>query len=105
LCLGPGHAAAKAQHQAAERAGCPAVIADQSVPAEWLADLGPLDAVLFWGDAQAARAYAMALAARDGAIIPLIQDSDPTPYLTLERHLCIDTTAAGGNAALLAASG
>jgi RHH-type proline utilization regulon transcriptional repressor/proline dehydrogenase/delta 1-pyrroline-5-carboxylate dehydrogenase len=79
LCLGPGAQAAEAQRQAAEKAGCPAVAASGPVPAAWLTDLGPLDAVMIWADA--------------------------APRLALERHLCIDTTAAGGNAALLAASG
>lgn len=60
---------------------------------------------MLWADADAARPYAEALAAREGALIPLITEADPTERLTLERHVCIDTTAAGGNAALLAASG
>jgi len=58
-----------------------------------------------WSGGDEARACAQALAAREGALIPLITAADPVPFLTLERHLCIDTTAAGGNAALLAASG
>jgi RHH-type proline utilization regulon transcriptional repressor/proline dehydrogenase/delta 1-pyrroline-5-carboxylate dehydrogenase len=69
-----------------------------------LRDLGPLDAVMLWAEADLTRACATALAERDGALIPLITEADPTPRLVLERHLCIDTTAAGGNAALLAAS-
>jgi RHH-type proline utilization regulon transcriptional repressor/proline dehydrogenase/delta 1-pyrroline-5-carboxylate dehydrogenase len=105
LCLGPGAQAAEAQRQAAEKAGCPALAAPGPVPAEWLRDLAPLDAVMLWADADAARPYAEALAARAGAIVPLVTEADPAPRLTLERHLCIDTTAAGGNAALLAASG
>jgi RHH-type proline utilization regulon transcriptional repressor/proline dehydrogenase/delta 1-pyrroline-5-carboxylate dehydrogenase len=105
LCLGPGPKAAEAQKLAAERAGCTALAVTDHVPPKWLVDLGPLDAVLLWADADTARAYATALAARDGQIVPLILAADPAPKLLLERHLCIDTTAAGGNAALLAASG
>ncbi len=105
LCLGPGREAAEAQTRAAEQAGCTALAAGGHVPAEWLTDLDPLDAVLLWSEGEDARPYAQALAARDGAIVPLVTAADPAPYLTLERHLCIDTTAAGGNAALLAASG
>ncbi len=46
-----------------------------------------------------------ALAAREGPIVPL-ETGLPDPYrFALERHLCIDTTASGGNASLLAASG
>ena len=60
---------------------------------------------MLWADGKTARACAQALAARAGALVPLITEADPAPRLVLERHLCIDTTAAGGNAALLAASG
>jgi len=105
LCLGPGAEAAEAQRTLAERAGCTALAGSGDVPAEWLTDLAPIDAVLLWSDGEEARPYAQALAAREGAIVPLITAADPLAFLTLERHLCIDTTAAGGNAALLAASG
>jgi RHH-type proline utilization regulon transcriptional repressor/proline dehydrogenase/delta 1-pyrroline-5-carboxylate dehydrogenase len=51
------------------------------------------------------RAVRNALASRDGPILPLIDDlSDWRPML-IERALCIDTTASGGNAALLASAG
>ncbi|MBF9060488.1 bifunctional proline dehydrogenase/L-glutamate gamma-semialdehyde dehydrogenase PutA, partial [Rhodobacterales bacterium HKCCSP123] len=105
LCLGPGAEAATAQKRAAEAAGCTAVAAQGAVPAAWLRDLGPIEAVILWTGAETARAHAAALAAREGALVPLILEADPGPRLVLERHLCIDTTAAGGNAALLAASG
>ncbi|MCT4682419.1 MAG: L-glutamate gamma-semialdehyde dehydrogenase, partial [Roseicyclus sp.] len=105
LCLGPGEAAAAEQKRLAEAAGCTAVAVTGRVPAEWLADLGPFEAVVLWDDGDTARAVAVALASRAGALVPLITEADPTPRLVLERHLCIDTTAAGGNAALLAASG
>jgi len=59
--------------------------------------------VVFWGEPDQARAYRQALAAMDGPILPLVTEADPTPRLIVERHTCIDTTAAGGNAALLAA--
>jgi len=105
LCLGPGRDAAEAQKRLAERAGCAALAVAEQVPCDWLETLEPLDAVLIWADGEQARGYATALAAREGALIPLVTAADPVPFLTLERHLCIDTTAAGGNAALLAASG
>ncbi|MYA89686.1 MAG: bifunctional proline dehydrogenase/L-glutamate gamma-semialdehyde dehydrogenase PutA [Boseongicola sp. SB0662_bin_57] len=45
-----------------------------------------------------------ALAARDGPIVPLITElNDPMAFCN-ERSICIDTTASGGNAALLAES-
>ncbi|NKX46244.1 bifunctional proline dehydrogenase/L-glutamate gamma-semialdehyde dehydrogenase PutA [Roseicyclus persicicus] len=103
LCLGPGAEAAAAQVRAAEAVGCTALAAPD-LPADWLTTLAPVDAVVLWADAATARPHAQALAARDGALVPLITEADPGPRLVLERHLCIDTTAAGGNAALLAAS-
>lgn len=50
------------------------------------------------------RAVRIALASRNGPILPLIDSlSDWRPML-IERSLCIDTTASGGNAALLASA-
>jgi len=42
------------------------------------------------------------LSARDGPIIPLLAESDNSNGYRIERHICIDTIAAGGNASLLA---
>ncbi len=51
-----------------------------------------------------AREYRVALAKRDGAIVRFINEAD-SPYLyAQERHLCINTTAAGGNVQLIANS-
>ncbi len=51
-----------------------------------------------------AREYRIALANRDGAIVRFINDVE-SPYLyAQERHLCINTTAAGGNVELIANS-
>ena len=50
------------------------------------------------------RDYRIALANRDGAIVRYI-DEVVSPFLyTQERHLCINTTAAGGNVQLIANS-
>ena len=51
---------------------------------------------------QTMREYRIALASRKGMLIPLINECAPERYV-LERHLCVDTTAAGGNASLIAA--
>ncbi len=64
-----------------------------------------LAGVIFEGGGQMQRALRKALAAREGAILPLIDDLSEWPMLMIERALCIDTTASGGNAALLAAAG
>ena len=68
------------------------------------AALGELDvaAVAWTGSLDAAASYRRVLSARPGAIIPLVRGQiSPTAY-SHEQAICIDTTAAGGNAALLA---
>ena len=43
-----------------------------------------------------------ALARRPGSIVALITEPAAPERYVLERHVCVDTTAAGGNASLLA---
>jgi RHH-type proline utilization regulon transcriptional repressor/proline dehydrogenase/delta 1-pyrroline-5-carboxylate dehydrogenase len=62
-------------------------------------------AVLWWGDGATARAIARALAARPGPILPLLGGLPDLAHVAHERVICIDTTASGGNAALLAGAG
>ncbi|MFN6924438.1 MAG: hypothetical protein ACK4P8_02205, partial [Tabrizicola sp.] len=71
---------------------------------EALTGLHGFAGALWWGEAARGRAYAQALAARPGPILPLIAMPD-RGHVAIERHLCIDTTASGGNAQLLAAAG
>lgn len=63
-----------------------------------------VSAVLFDGDAASADAARRQLAARDGALVPLIS-ADADGYklhrLVVERALSVNTTAAGGNASLM----
>jgi RHH-type proline utilization regulon transcriptional repressor/proline dehydrogenase/delta 1-pyrroline-5-carboxylate dehydrogenase len=61
-----------------------------------------LGGAVWWGDEAQAQAIEAALAARDGAILPLILGAPDEAAVLSERHVCIDTTAAGGNATLLA---
>ena len=61
-------------------------------------------AVAWQGSHVMARDYRVALAERGGALIPLITEAGQLSRYQLERHLCIDTTAAGGNASLIALS-
>jgi len=48
------------------------------------------------------------LAARDGALVPLVPTAEDMPIalwrLVAERALCVNTTAAGGNASLMTLS-
>jgi len=63
-----------------------------------------LDVVAFAGSTESLRAIRQALAKRGDAIVPLISEVlYPTAYAH-ERAVCVDTTAAGGNASLLAGS-
>ena len=60
---------------------------------------------LWWGDAEAGRAFEAALSRRSGPIVALVTTMPDAAHVLHERHVCIDTTAAGGNAALLAEVG
>ncbi len=93
LCLGPTNDMISEQIKQVEQAGCIAVTGDN-----YLVE-GKFDAVVSWADD--VREIRRALAARAGPIIPLLTGSDFSYWLINERHICINTTAAGGNAALL----
>ncbi|SDL55532.1 L-proline dehydrogenase /delta-1-pyrroline-5-carboxylate dehydrogenase [Franzmannia pantelleriensis] len=123
LCLGPTLDIAVAQAAQALGAGCAALVVatgaeqavkllvdagapvagiDGSVSPEALLDLNGIAAVAAAGDSDWTRQLRMALAKRDGAIVPLETQTIAPERYVVERHLCIDTTAAGGNASLLA---
>ena len=97
LCLGPGIEAQKAQVKEARARGCEAVIGEG---VEAIASAQSLGAVAYWGPD--ARPVALAMAEREGAIMPLILKPGEASKYSFERHICIDTTASGGNTSLLA---
>ncbi|MDA5555359.1 bifunctional proline dehydrogenase/L-glutamate gamma-semialdehyde dehydrogenase PutA [Shimia sp. MMG029] len=101
LCLGPSAQAAKEQAQKVIRLGGRAVAASGQLAPEALTALTGFSGVLWWGDAETGRAMEQALAQRDGPIVPLITGQPDAARVLGERHVCVDTTAAGGNAALL----
>ncbi len=124
LCLGPSAEAAAAQARRALAAGNAALLVTPGAP-EAAAGLAPqdpdrlaaldgvldpaaletlagLDAVASDAGGDALRALRRALAGREGPILPLVTADDPAERMQVERHLCVDTTAAGGNATLLA---
>jgi RHH-type proline utilization regulon transcriptional repressor/proline dehydrogenase/delta 1-pyrroline-5-carboxylate dehydrogenase len=105
LCLGPGSDAVARQVAAVEALGGVAVACEGSLETEALATLAPLGAVLWWGEEDAGRAYEAALSRRSGPIVALVTTMPDAAHVLHERHVCIDTTAAGGNAALLAEVG
>jgi RHH-type proline utilization regulon transcriptional repressor/proline dehydrogenase/delta 1-pyrroline-5-carboxylate dehydrogenase len=61
-----------------------------------------MNAVLFDGDKNTRTAWRKLLAARKGARIALLNSTAGHEMLTIERVISTDTTAAGGNATLLA---
>ena len=92
------------QADAATVLGGVPVVPEGNLPAEALLTLD-CAAVVWDGDSDIARSYERALARRTGAIVPLITGALVAGHVLHERHICIDTTAAGGNAALLAEVG
>ncbi|MGH1356823.1 MAG: bifunctional proline dehydrogenase/L-glutamate gamma-semialdehyde dehydrogenase PutA [Thalassovita sp.] len=115
LCLGPTAQDAAQQMQIARANGCPALAIAPGVPADLgldgvlprgaLEHLTPLAVVALWAEDEDVTAARHALARRSGALIGLVTGDDLAARCRLERHICIDTTAAGGNAQLLAATG
>ncbi|MFQ6552247.1 bifunctional proline dehydrogenase/L-glutamate gamma-semialdehyde dehydrogenase PutA [Aestuariibius insulae] len=115
LCLGPTVEDAARQRESAMAHGCVAVTVahgasgqgalDGRLAPEDLQHLGGIALVASFADEASLRAIRQALAARGGPILPLVTSPDETAPFILERHVCTDTTAAGGNATLLAGSG
>ena len=124
LCLGPDAETLLAQAVQALAAGCavlavapgasaalnaltgkglPVAALDGSIDPKDLASLA-VGLVALAGDAKQARAIRQALAGRNGPIVPLIGEVIYPSAYAHERAVCVDTTAAGGNASLLAAA-
>jgi RHH-type proline utilization regulon transcriptional repressor/proline dehydrogenase/delta 1-pyrroline-5-carboxylate dehydrogenase len=61
-----------------------------------------VDVVAFSGTADAIRVVRKVLAQRTGPIVPLVTEILYPAAYAHERAVCVDTTAAGGNASLLA---
>ena len=101
LCLGPGPAAVKAQADAVQALGGTAIRAEGAMDLHKLENLQGFSGVLWWGDEATARQIERHLSHRHGPILPLIPGLPDRARAIIERHVCVDTTAAGGNAALL----
>ncbi|MEQ8658571.1 MAG: bifunctional proline dehydrogenase/L-glutamate gamma-semialdehyde dehydrogenase PutA [Hyphomicrobiales bacterium] len=114
LCLGPTREQALRQATVAAENGCvpictaPGLSASEGVggtlASSALGELKGFEAVVCFADDVHLRQLRKALASRDGPIISLLAEQDFGRWCRLERHICIDTTAAGGNASLLAAA-
>jgi RHH-type proline utilization regulon transcriptional repressor/proline dehydrogenase/delta 1-pyrroline-5-carboxylate dehydrogenase len=123
LCLGPDEVSARRQAQLALAQGNAALVVAYGgqriaedlgkegsaiggaerrlAPAVIEAGLA-VDAIMHFGTPEALKPWRQALARRDGPIVPLITNEADAARLIVERHICIDTTASGGNAELLA---
>ncbi len=64
-----------------------------------------VDVVAYYGSGEKARSVRKVLAARSGPIVPLVTAPMSAAAFVHERAVCVDTTAAGGNASLLASAG
>lgn len=112
LCLGPTTDDALKQAEIAQECGCEALIIvpnakgknaiDGFLSRDLLTELNHFDGVALWSIEDDLNLARRALANRGGAILPLMASSDMAHQCIIERHICIDTTAAGGNASLLA---
>lgn len=105
LCLGPGPDTVRAQARAVEALGGQAIRATGMIDPARLREIDDFSGVLWWGDEDTGRALEIALSRRDGPILPLIPGRPDLIRVMGERHVCVDTTASGGNAALLAGAG
>ena len=105
LCMGPGAETAAAQARAVRALGGTGLEVKGQIDPAALTGAPTYGGILWWGEADTARQIEQALAKRDGPIIPLICGLPDTAHVRAERHVCVDTTASGGNAALLGAAG
>jgi RHH-type proline utilization regulon transcriptional repressor/proline dehydrogenase/delta 1-pyrroline-5-carboxylate dehydrogenase len=100
LCLGPSGADREAQRLLATHLHMKATMAELDIS---LLEHGTgYGAVAWFGDRSTLAEIRLALSRRDGALLPLLGSDEEGAKLQVERHVCIDTTAAGGNAKLLA---
>lgn len=125
ICAGPDAASAKAQAKVAlsqdnkviavapdigsvlpapTETSLALVSIDGVLRSESLTNVDGFAAIASDADEKLLSEYRQQLAGRDGSILPLITETRCAEHYILERHLCVDTTAAGGNASLVANS-
>src|SRR5690554_1671742 len=85
-------------------AGLPVVACDGILEPEALGALAGFEAVVSVAEKPLLKQYRQAMLQRDGALLPIITEHKLDQRYVIERHLCIDTTAAGGNASLIASA-
>lgn len=84
------------------RAGLPIVAIDGTIEPSVALAAPQIDLVAVRGNTNTLRSIRVALAEREGPIVPVITERITATAYYNERTICIDTTAAGGNASLLA---
>ena len=124
LCLGSELDMAYQQAKIAQENGCQTLVVcpgaegensiDGFLPRKLLTMINGYQLVALCSNDQDLAQARKALAKRNGAIIPLACNSETGlnnaaaynlgEFCRLERHVCVDTTAAGGNASLLASA-
>ncbi|WP_274628554.1 bifunctional proline dehydrogenase/L-glutamate gamma-semialdehyde dehydrogenase PutA [Arvimicrobium flavum] len=92
---------ASAALQALTGKGLPLAAIDGKLSPEELQALS-IDLVASAADAETLRGYRKALTRQKGAVVPLVSEVIYPAAYCHERAVCVDTTAAGGNASLLA---
>ena len=85
-------------------AGLPVVAKEGVLDPDALTTLEGFEAAVSVAEKSMLKQYRFALCKRDGALLPLITEHKLDQRYVIERHLCIDTTAAGGNASLIASA-
>ncbi|MDX1634976.1 MAG: bifunctional proline dehydrogenase/L-glutamate gamma-semialdehyde dehydrogenase PutA [Marinobacter sp.] len=88
----------------AAKAGLPIAGANGLIAPDALTSVKDIQAVASCAEDSLLKEYRQALAKREGALVLLIDEHKLDQRYVIERHLCVDTTAAGGNASLIAAS-
>ncbi|MEN9017638.1 MAG: L-glutamate gamma-semialdehyde dehydrogenase, partial [Hellea sp.] len=107
LCLGPEPIDVKKQIRIAQLNGCETTVRrsylENDETFSYLETSTDIQAVAFWGKSRDLKKIRIALSKRKGPIIPLMLETDMSDHCIIERHVCVDTTAAGGNVTLLSA--
>jgi RHH-type proline utilization regulon transcriptional repressor/proline dehydrogenase/delta 1-pyrroline-5-carboxylate dehydrogenase len=101
LCLGPGLPLAREQADIVTKLGGTAVVCGGALQEQTLLALQSFSGLIWWGSDSLARKLDQVLASMNGPLLPLITGKPDTGHVVLEQHVCVDTTASGGNTELL----
>ncbi|MCP3870082.1 MAG: bifunctional proline dehydrogenase/L-glutamate gamma-semialdehyde dehydrogenase PutA [Gammaproteobacteria bacterium] len=104
LCLGPGERVAAEQAGIIREMGGTAVECGGSLAVKALKEVSGFSGVVWWGDKVRARELDLVLSENEGPLLPLITGKPDSGHVFSERHVCVDTTASGGNTELLSST-